>query len=256
MSEPIALYWWVPSAEKISAGDPALQRSNFGDDLSAFIVEKLSGRAVVRKEHSPKLLAVGSVIFKADEGDIVWGSGMIGTSSISLPKSHNIDVRAVRGPLTHQAMTKYGIFCPPIFGDPALLLPRLYGGYHNPKRAWGVIPHIDRISEYASYRDNIIDVRWPWQRVVDEILACELIISSSLHGIIVAEAYGIPAVWLTPCNGMFKYHDYYLSTGRQGHPAASVEEALARPRKPVLLNLDTKALLHAFPYPPPHDKTA
>ena len=52
--------------------------------------------------------------------------------------------------------------------------------------------------------------------------ACAYIVSSSLHGICVAEAYGIPAVWVRLADnivgGEFKFRDYYASTGRDMHP--------------------------------------
>lgn len=60
-----------------------------------------------------------------------------------------------------------------------------------------------------------------WQETVDEIYNSKLVISSSLHGIILAEAYGIPAMLLKSKNinvGLFKFKDYYFSTGRQEFP--------------------------------------
>ena len=52
-------------------------------------------------------------------------------------------------------------------------------------------------------------------KTTDEILKCRKIVSSSLHGIIVAHAYGIPAVWQKFSGNIFgddiKYQDYFES---------------------------------------------
>jgi pyruvyltransferase len=43
--------------------------------------------------------------------------------------------------------------------------------------------------------------------------------SSSLHGIVVAEAFGIPVKWIAPgqdiIGGEHKFQDYFLGTGRK-----------------------------------------
>jgi pyruvyltransferase len=73
-----------------------------------------------------------------------------------------------------------------------------------------------------------------WKKVLDQISKCTYIISSSLHGIIVAEAFGVPARWLqipgtetAKTQSSLKYDDYYISTGRNDvRPAASVEDAI------------------------------
>ena len=64
----------------------------------------------------------------------------------------------------------------------------------------------------------IIQATGQVQNVIQSICLCKKIISSSLHGIIVAESYGIPATWLE-ISGMvegygFKFYDYYLGSGR------------------------------------------
>ena len=52
-------------------------------------------------------------------------------------------------------------------------------------------------------------------KVISEIVESEKIISSSLHGIILAETYKVPALLLLEKGkSQFKYEDYYFSTGR------------------------------------------
>ncbi len=54
-----------------------------------------------------------------------------------------------------------------------------------------------------------------------EILSCEKIVSSSLHGIILADAYGIPSAWLsstTPKGLEFKFYDYFISVNKIEKP--------------------------------------
>ncbi|MBE6782684.1 MAG: polysaccharide pyruvyl transferase family protein [Ruminococcaceae bacterium] len=55
-------------------------------------------------------------------------------------------------------------------------------------------------------------------KFVEEIKSSEKVISSSLHGIILAETYGVPAVFLNTGgyvdNALIKYYDWYYSTNR------------------------------------------
>lgn len=57
-----------------------------------------------------------------------------------------------------------------------------------------------------------------WTSVIEQIASCDYIASSSLHGLIVAEAYGIPNLWLEISGkllgGHFKFHDFFLSLGK------------------------------------------
>ena len=82
------------------------------------------------------------------------------------------------------------------------------------------------------------------------MVSVDVVISSSLHGIILAEAYGVPAVLLKPQIDIVKYYDYYYSTGRINFPMAdSIKQAMQI--KPVELpELDElrARLKEAFPY--------
>jgi len=115
---------------------------------------------------------------------------------------------------------------PEVYGDPALLLPLIYSknAYSGAKLyKRGIIPHYIDKKAHPTLEDgdHLIDVLRPWPEVVDEILRCEAVVSSSLHGIVVAEAYGIPATWAVwsskVIGGPLKFHDYFLGTGREAY---------------------------------------
>lgn len=222
----VDLYWWRDAP-------------NFGDALSQSVTEWASGRPVrhVEKERSPKLLAVGSILHYARSGDTVWGSGMhpwaFHRYLKPMDSPPDIDILAIRGPLSRDAMLTAGIPCPEVFGDPAILLPHVYRGSIRKTKGIGLVPHL---KERAVYADRtFIDVGQDWRDVVDRITKCETIVSSSLHGIIVAESYGVPAVWLRSSTheGALKFHDYYLSTGRAATPIYDVEAAFSAQPPPL-----------------------
>lgn len=58
-----------------------------------------------------------------------------------------------------------------------------------------------------------------WHDIIDQINECEFIISSSLHGLIISDAYNIPNVWAVFSDkivgGEFKYKDYYASVNKK-----------------------------------------
>src|SRR5690606_11417433 len=111
-------------------------------------------------------------------------------------------------------------------GDPALLLPKLYmPNSELRKYKIGIIPHyVDKNNDFFNRAVpdwiKVIDIENPnYKDFVDDLIGCEVVISSSLHGLIIADAYGIPSVWARFSNmiygGDFKFHDYFLSVGRE-----------------------------------------
>lgn len=81
-----------------------------------------------------------------------------------------------------------------------------------------LVPHwreVDHFNERYGDIYNVIDLRTrDVFKVIDEITSSEYILSSSLHGIIVPHAYGIPALWIEDgyidTDG-FKFNDYFSS---------------------------------------------
>lgn len=233
---------------------------NFGDYLSLKLVEKIVNGPVdvyeKKRESEKKLLAIGSILSLASDGDVVWGSGVNGKSlNLNNYRWTYLDVRAVRGPLTRKFLIKnFNITCPEIYGDPALLVPYFFPEFkksNSPKYKYLIIPHYSEQHLFPKEgHPNVVYPSEPWDTVIKKILDSKFVISSSLHGIIVAEAFGIPARLLKVTNNepLFKYQDYYLGTGRpQFKFATSIKEALQLGgEKPF--KCDLKKLYEAFPF--------
>lgn len=244
----LPLFYWKKSAST----------ENFGDRLSMELVIRIVGGPVeyVRyKDKRKKLFAIGSVMRLAQTNDVIWGAGVNGKSlQVDRYGFTQLDVRALRGPLTRGfLMANFGIECPEVYGDPALLIPYLFPEFkkaENPEYDFIIIPHF---SEQAMFpRDkfpNVVYPTEPWNDVIAKIANSKFVISSSLHGLVVAEAFGIPArllkvTWKEP---IFKYTDYYYGTGRFNFKyAESVEEALAMGGEPPI-ECDLEKLYDAFP---------
>ena len=221
-NKPIPLFYW---SSKRFERKP---KENYGDLLSKYLVEKISGRPVkwIHPKKQPwyqidktHYLAVGSILAQATKNSVVWGSGIID----QVQKIASADFRAVRGPKTRNFLLNQGINCPQIFGDPAMLLPKFYPGNSGPEVKMGIIPHYVDYEKALQVQEQDKDIKVvnlltdDVEMTTDEILNCKVILSSSLHGMIVAHAYGIPAVWVKFSNKVFgddiKYYDYFESVG-------------------------------------------
>lgn len=231
---------------------------NFGDAIAPYLIRKLSGKEVVYTPSAHRIslgrewrrfkvapheydwhriswpetrrdviMSVGSILENSRPNYHVWGTGLMNANGVC--KGGHI--HAVRGRLTAERLVKLGFPQCDVVGDPALLLPVVYnqpytdvqGSLHIPHSTnkLGIVPHIIEYEsckrEYAD--EHVISLHTcDVERVVDKICSCGLILSSSLHGIIVAHAYGIPALWvkarLDVGGGDFKYRDYLSSVGK------------------------------------------
>lgn len=232
---------------------------NFGDALSQSLVERLIGQRIsIAKDPlqtEKKLLAIGSILNYAQNGDIIWGSGRNGTKADSLHLFNTLDVRAVRGPLTRNFLLEKGIDCPEIYGDPTLLIPILFPEFkkkESPSREYVIIPHFSDEHLFVN-NPHLVSVKEDWKEVVKKILDSKFVIASALSGVIVAEAFGIPARLLIAENAsntenLFKYEDYYQGTNRfHFQYAKTVEEALLLGGEPPH-ECDLEKLYNAFPF--------
>ena len=200
------------------------ERPNVGDALNEDIIYFYSGKKI---ENPPGIrfirhfLCVGSVASAMTHKSIIWGSGLISKEAINNIQALG-DIRALRGKLSkYEIEKKFHIELNVPLGDPALLMPRIYPGHTRKSYKFGVVLH------YVDESDNInalvesmgglvIKVSLPVKEFIEEICKCEKIISSSMHGLILADAYNIPNIRFVLSDkivgGDFKFDDYYSTT--------------------------------------------
>ncbi|WBQ19334.1 glycosyltransferase family 2 protein [Sphingobium yanoikuyae] len=256
--EPIWLHW---------AHDKVIG-TNWGDKLNPALATFLAQRPVKHWKDAPEISdmqpvysVIGSHIARSKENSVIWGTGFL--SSEEEIKSTPRQICAVRGPLTRAKLLSQNIECPAVFGDAALLYPAMHPASRDIVWDLGIIQHIREANVEplsiidGDFRVKIIDISGGLADVINDIVRCRRIVSSSLHGIIASHAYGVPAAWIKfsdrPKGDGFKFHDYWATAGRNDvEPwlvgADTTIEQLAAIRSPVAAVPDVDALIEACPF--------
>jgi hypothetical protein len=257
---PIKLYW----SRALKQGRP-----NFGDALSPLICATVSNRAIVHA--SPEqcdLMAIGSILQKAPRFFFwkrrihVWGSGLI-EGGRSLLASHRY--HAVRGVRTASTIRSDKVS--PALGDPGLLADLIAPALPKQKHyRIGVIPHYrDQsdpiVNDFVKRTDcsTVIDILSEPIPFLRRLAECEVVLSSSLHGLVAADSLGIPNAWIVLSDKVrgknFKFHDYYSAFGLDDvspfpfaadTDAKDVERVAESYQRPGLAGIKDR-LIKAFP---------
>ncbi len=224
-----------------------LSKSNYGDLLSYYIVSELSAENVYSKtlcqpnvknrikefvkcvvkckplhylfSFEDNVLAIGSILAFSNKYSKIWGTGFWFPNQ----QFQGGTVYAVRGKYTLAELVKQNtqIDDHVVLGDPGLLVSLLLQK-QTEKYSIGFVPHIQHFGYFAKRYGacyKVIDLNnRDVEFVTKEISSCKYILSTSLHGLIVAHAYGIPALWVHLSDDVnvgngFKYKDYFSSVG-------------------------------------------
>jgi len=244
--------------------------NNFGDGINPKIFSFFTRKDIIgvhcntddqKGSNYPIILGIGSLLNAVDHCDIIYGTGTAQKySHLKTPKK----IICVRGPSTRRVLLENKIECPELYGDPALLLPFIFPPPQNISRMYklGIIPHcIDKknpiLNRYQGHPDVLIIDIWSAnnpEKFIQEISSCNNIISSSLHGIIIADAYNIPSghiKFLGGVDGSFKIRDYYESVNREYYQInlnSEDIEAIVEQIKPYKCTIKLRELLEYFPY--------
>ncbi|MFT7447544.1 polysaccharide pyruvyl transferase family protein [Sulfitobacter sp.] len=212
-TNPLSLHWWkaVP---------------NFGDAISPVVLAHVSGRKVVHAGvNKADIWGIGSLLqvvkraytAQKDLRPTVWGTGLLHAVNGTQFTKH-VNIALVRGPIT-AALLDLEMSR---FGDPGLLISDVWPQERTLNGNIGIVPHHSRMDDpvLAALLDSdakyqLINPRDPAQDVCAAIAACDHVFASSLHGLIVADAYGVPNTWLAPMGqSRLKYLDYAAAVGR------------------------------------------
>lgn len=222
--------------------------NNFGDMLGPVVASHLAP-ASAKGHSSRRLLVVGSILHFAQDGDVVWGAGVNGKVPVERIEARRLDVRAVRGPLTAKTLRGLGVESADVFGDPGLLVPRLLGVERalEPSVRLVSLPNL-RDAAVWKEREGYVNPCTSYLDVITGIANSERVVTSSLHGLVIAESLGVPVSLVRSREeAAFKYEDYFEGTGRRlPRIHATYEEALdSRPLDPLCW--DATPLTASFP---------
>lgn len=260
---------------------------NMGDQLNIMLMRDVFGYEAERCSYlTGELSAIGSGLdqymlhgSKADKlrqrlyGTVyprvdVWGTGFINSHGDTAFYKRNMRFHAVRGKLSRQRAERLlGRTLDIPTGDGGILADMLIEPQSKTMEL-GIVPHVCDLHEpligslKARFgKDCIIDVRGEPYEVLRRIARCRVILSSSLHGLIAADSFGIPNrhVLLSdkPKGDGFKFRDYYSAydlrhpvTDLRREPVCSPEEIVREYPITAEMVAEKKALmLSAFPYP-------
>jgi len=206
-----------------------------GDNLTPWILRKLGVQPIYtgRDSSTHKYMVSGSILSEADENCTVWGAGIGSTSEKINPKTK---ILSVRGPISRAWAMRSGAECPDVCGDPGMLMPLLYDPTSSGPARVGVIPHfVDQVHVFSSdlaqdQNAKMIDILDTPESVADAVVGCEFVVSSSLHGLVVSMAYGVPCVWVKfsdrICGDGIKYYDFAMSVGVNQFECFDVSSAI------------------------------
>jgi len=249
MSDWIKGYWWLGC--------------NYGDTLTPYLISKLSGKNVgwvyPGPQHTP-CAVTGSILSQKDiKFCNVWGCGV---ESFNVDPHIPKEVFAVRGRLSKEYIISSGGYCPDVFGDPALLLPLVYKPKIKRKYKFGIVPHWTdtqkAIDDYGDDPDTlVIPMTDEVEKVIDSICSCDQILSSSLHGLVTADAYQIPNKWVLLGNSVpgkgFKFKDYWSGVYVEPYEPIDMRNKIVLKSIPSFgwtkINFKPEKLLAACPFP-------
>lgn len=236
-TNPILLYFFRAKSGK----------KNFGDESSFFIVRRLLDNYVLKviSNHrlkfmfqnrfhlsailvqpvfrkKTKLFAIGSILGpKVNNRDVIWGSGFIAQNEMLNAETKELIVLAVRGKYSLRKLKDIKTIKPHevALGDPGILISQFVSAKKKCDPKIVVIPHYmhqkrwEELNVISKSQYDVVNVREDVEKVAERISAASVVISSSLHGIVFAHSYSIPAIRMAfdgePLKGGdFKFDDY------------------------------------------------
>ena len=193
----------------------------------------------------------------------VWGSGFIkGPETSDERLMRRLNVRAVRGRFTLERLRGLtGLDLDDVaVGDPGLLASKIYPAKSPAFRVCGIIPHHAELAAIKRSDDTValeresgilqdstvkamplferlaksipgavvLNPESPPKTVIGRISECEAVLSSAMHGLIVADSFGIPNMRVIASEslmgGDYKFRDYYSAFSKNKYRSVNIRE--------------------------------
>jgi pyruvyltransferase len=205
MDDFIYLYWY--NSCKASG------RYNVGDMLTPYLFSKMTNKLLKQADppNDPAkqlvVSGVGSVLRDSNKSSIIWGSG------IAVRGKHSLERIINTNKMSSDEINNI------ILGDPGLCMSTLYKPIMTDIiYKYGIVLHYvdDKYGPLLSSVNNAkyVSVNHLPEEFIDNIVDCEIIISSSLHGLVLAISYNKPVIYiefektLLPKDNI-KFHDFF-----------------------------------------------
>ncbi len=237
---------------------------NHGDQLSADLVRLMfQAEPVQVSAEQPHVLGVGSNTFMANAHSTLWGCGVL-NRQVGLQDLAPHQIRALRGRHSADVLVAHGTAVPDIpLGDPGIfaaeLLRRQGLGPRRRSRVV-VVPHHGSIRNPA-FADmaqmdgvTVIDTLNNDWGLLQDIAGADIVVSESLRGLIYAESFGKPSVWISnneDPSWTFKFQDWFSTTFNPQLRPAQITGDIARLTRQAELRyskIDRDQLLASFPH--------
>ena len=193
---------------------------NFGDQLGPALLRFYGYRVAWARPASASVISVGSILSKVPDG---WPGTVLGTGFIRY--GLHKDLRRARVLAVRGAATRRACHLPdrtPL-GDLGVLVTDLPRTARPPIHEL-VLPHtVDHDMAARHPGATVIRATDPIPAILGAVASAGIVYTSSLHGLIAADAFGVPHI-LEPhgdvIGGMFKFNDYASAFGEEITPGA------------------------------------
>jgi pyruvyltransferase len=231
---------------------------NWGDVFTSFLLREWLGLDFDETENASDadVFACGSLVERVPDG---FTGHVLGCGAGYASTRRNL--QNIQGPgLLRGALTAkrcgYNFIR---LGDPGLLASRFATPGLKRSYGLGVIPHtVDKNNgELAYFADALgallIDIEAGVREVIDAIAQCQRVVSSSLHGLVIADSLGVPSAWWQPqpsklLGDGFKFYDYYSAYGELASPSRTIEDAVCQTRDVEKNRHDVSEVFQEFAY--------
>lgn len=211
---PVKSYFWA-------------EVPNFGDAMAPLLLSRFADLKTGWDTIShARIVTVGSIL---EHVPPLWDGAILGSGKLREDSQLHLHTKTakmfgVRGPLTARQCPK-GTYA---IGDPGLMVSELIDTRPDQLYDLGIVPHwsdeeLVTRSEFSGgdgkWTVRVINPRGDPLNVIAEIARCQRIVTSSLHGVITADSFGIPrrieprGLPGVSAKTMFKFRDYSASIG-------------------------------------------